>query len=159
MYCLWFEPHVSTTLHTVAGAPPRSQRSADTQSGVKSVNTSSFPYIEVLRGRDGRDGRDGVPGAMLQQGWKSQWSQLKRGVHQHGLWSILATSCQKEDGVTASVPRMSVLTRTQTQYQAVLLILTVLCFTMLKPTAMECSVHLTMRRKNSPVQFVPNREY
>ena len=26
------------------------------------MNTSSFPYIEVLRGRDGRDGRDGVPG-------------------------------------------------------------------------------------------------
>ena len=26
------------------------------------MNTSSFPYIEVLQGRDGRDGRDGVPG-------------------------------------------------------------------------------------------------
>ena len=26
------------------------------------MNTSSFPYNEVLRGRDGRDGRDGVPG-------------------------------------------------------------------------------------------------
>ena len=38
------------------------QRSADTQSGRNSVNTSSFPYIEVLQGWDGRDGRDGVPG-------------------------------------------------------------------------------------------------
>ena len=26
------------------------------------MNTTSFPYIEVLRGRDRRDGRDGVPG-------------------------------------------------------------------------------------------------
>ena len=38
------------------------QRSSYTQSGGNSVNTSSFPYIEVLRERDGRDGRDGVPG-------------------------------------------------------------------------------------------------
>ena len=68
MYCLWFEPHVSTTLHTVAGALHRSQRSADTQSGGNNVNTSSFPYIEVLRGRDGRDGRDGVPGPRGAQG-------------------------------------------------------------------------------------------
>ena len=49
-------------LHTVAGALHRPQRSADTQSGGASVNTSSLPYIKVLRGRDGRDGRDGVPG-------------------------------------------------------------------------------------------------
>ena len=42
--------------HTLAGAVHRSQRSADTQSGGDSVNTTSFPYIEVLRGRDGRDG-------------------------------------------------------------------------------------------------------
>ena len=32
------------------------------------MNTSSFPYIEVLRGRDGRDGRDGVPGPRGPQG-------------------------------------------------------------------------------------------
>jgi len=32
--------------------------------------------------------------AMLQQGWQSQWFQLKLPVHQHGLWSTLATSCQ-----------------------------------------------------------------
>ena len=32
------------------------------------MNTSSFPYIEVLRGRDGRDGRDGVPGPRGSQG-------------------------------------------------------------------------------------------
>ena len=31
------------------------------------MNTSSFPYIEVLRGRDGRDGQDGVPGPCGQQ--------------------------------------------------------------------------------------------
>ena len=68
MYCLWFEPHVSTILHIVAGALNRPQRSADTQSGGNSVNTSSFPYIEVLRGRDGRDGRDGVPGPRGPQG-------------------------------------------------------------------------------------------
>ena len=34
------------------------------------MNTSSFPYIEVLRGRDGRDGRDGVPGPRGPQGQK-----------------------------------------------------------------------------------------
>ena len=34
------------------------------------MNTSSFPYIEVLRGRDGRDGRDGVPGPCGLQGQK-----------------------------------------------------------------------------------------
>ena len=32
------------------------------------MNTSSFPYIEVLRGQDGRDGRDGVPGPRGPQG-------------------------------------------------------------------------------------------
>ena len=32
------------------------------------MNTSSFPYIEVLQGRDGRDGRDGVPGPRGPQG-------------------------------------------------------------------------------------------
>ena len=60
-----FEPNVSTILHPVAGALHRPQRSADTQN---SVNTSSLPYIEVLRGRDGRDGRDGVPGPRGPQG-------------------------------------------------------------------------------------------
>ena len=53
-------------LHTVAVHRP--QRSADTQSGGNSVNTSSSPYIEVLRRRDGRDGRDGVPGPRGPQG-------------------------------------------------------------------------------------------
>ena len=43
-------------------------KSADTQSGGDSVNTSSFPYIEVLRGRDGRDGWHGVPGPCGPQG-------------------------------------------------------------------------------------------
>ena len=70
MYCLWLEPNVSTTLHTVAEALHRPQRSADTQRGGNTVNTSSFPYIEVLRGRDGRDGRDGVPGPRGLQGQK-----------------------------------------------------------------------------------------
>ena len=54
---------------------------------------------------------------------------------------------------------MSVLTRTQTQCQAVLLIQMVLCFTMLKPAAMECCAHLMIHRKNLPVQCVPNRRY
>ena len=65
-----FKPNVSTILHTVAGALHRPQRSADTQSRGNSVNTSSFPYIEVLQGRDGRDGRDGVPGPRGPQGQK-----------------------------------------------------------------------------------------
>ena len=52
----------------VTGTLYRPQRSADTQSGGNSVNASSFPYIEVLRGRDGRDGRDGVPGPHGPQG-------------------------------------------------------------------------------------------
>ena len=54
----------------IAAALHRTQRSADTQSGGHTVNTSSFPYIEVLRGRDGRDGRDGVPGPRGLQGQK-----------------------------------------------------------------------------------------
>ena len=53
---------------TAGGVLHRPQRSADTQSGGNSVNTSSFPYIEVLQGRDGRDGRDGVPGPCGPQG-------------------------------------------------------------------------------------------
>ena len=68
IHCLHF--NLSTILHTVAGALHRPQRSADTQSGGDNVNTSSFPYIEVLRGRDGRDGRDGVPGPRGPQGQK-----------------------------------------------------------------------------------------
>ena len=67
---LVFEPKLSTILHTVAGALHRPQRSAETQREGNSVNTSSFPYIEVLRGRDGRDGRDGVPGPRGPQGQK-----------------------------------------------------------------------------------------
>ena len=59
-----------TALYFAAGALHRPQRSADTQSGGNTVNTSSFPYIEVLRGRDGRDGRDGVPGPHGPQGQK-----------------------------------------------------------------------------------------
>ena len=60
---------VNNTVHYfIAGALHRSQRSGDNQSRGNSVNTSSFPYIEVLRGRDGRDGRDGVPGPRGPQG-------------------------------------------------------------------------------------------
>ena len=55
-------------LYSLAGALHRPQRSVDTQSGGNTVNTSFFPYIEVLRGRDGRDGRDGVPGPRGPQG-------------------------------------------------------------------------------------------
>ena len=68
MYCLCSKSNIFTILHTAAGALHRPQRSADAQSGGESVNTSSFPYIEVLRGRDGRDGRDGVPGTRGPQG-------------------------------------------------------------------------------------------
>ena len=35
---------------------------------MNSLNTSSLPYIEILRGRDGRDGQDGVPGPRGRQG-------------------------------------------------------------------------------------------
>jgi len=42
---------------------------------------------------------------------------------------------------------------TQTQYQGVLPILMVPCSTMMKLTAMEWLAHLTIWRKNSPVQF------
>ena len=59
---------LSCTLFCIPGALHRPQRSADTQSRGNTVNTSSFPYIEVLRGRDGRDGRDGVPGPRGPQG-------------------------------------------------------------------------------------------
>jgi len=92
--------------------------------------------------------------AMLQRGWQSQWSQLKLVVHQHGLWNTLATSCQPTLATVA--PCMSVLTRTQTQYQELLPVMIPPCSTMLKLTAMEWLVHLTTHRKNSPVQFVPN---
>ena len=47
----------------------RPQRSAPTGN---SINTSSIPYIEVLRGRDGRDGRDGLPGPRGSQGQKGE---------------------------------------------------------------------------------------
>ena len=52
-----------------AGAQHRPQRSAPTRN---SINTSSLPYIEVLRGRDGRDGRDGVPGPHGPQGQRGE---------------------------------------------------------------------------------------
>ena len=59
----------------VAGPLHRPQRSIDTQSRGNNVNTSSFPYIEVLRGRDGRDGRDGVPGSRGLQGRSGDQAQ------------------------------------------------------------------------------------
>ena len=49
----------------------RPQRSADTGNRVDSLNTSSLPYIEILRGRDGRDGlpgRDGKDGVRGDKG-------------------------------------------------------------------------------------------
>ena len=52
-----------------AEAQHRLQRSAPTGNG---INTSSLPYIEVLRGRDGRDGRDGVPGLRGPQGQRGE---------------------------------------------------------------------------------------
>jgi len=61
--------------------------------------------------------------------------------------------------MTTIAPCMSVLTRTQTQCQELLPIPMVPCSTMLKLTAMEWLVHLTTHRKNSPVQFVPNKDF
>ena len=55
-------------LFFAAGALNRPQRNAPTGNRVDSVNASSLPYIEVLRGRDGRDGRDGVAGPRGPQG-------------------------------------------------------------------------------------------
>ena len=52
-----------------AEAQNRPQRSAPTGGA---INTSSLPYIEVLRGRDGRDGRDGVPGPRGPQGQRGE---------------------------------------------------------------------------------------
>ena len=52
-----------------AEARHRPQRSAPTGGG---INTSSLPYIEMLRGRDGRDGRDGVPGPCGPQGQRGE---------------------------------------------------------------------------------------
>ena len=55
-------------LFFAGGGLDRPQRNAPIESKVDSDNTSSVPYIEVLRGRDGRDGRDGVPGPRGPQG-------------------------------------------------------------------------------------------
>ena len=52
-----------------AGAHHRLQRSTPTGNA---INTSSLPYIEMLRGRDGRDGRDGVPGPHGPQGQRGE---------------------------------------------------------------------------------------
>jgi len=41
---------------SAAGALDRPQRNVPTGNQVSSLNTSSLPYIEILRGRDGRDG-------------------------------------------------------------------------------------------------------
>ena len=53
-----------------AGALDRPQRNAPTGNRVDSLNTSSLPYIEVMRGRDRRDGWDGVSGPCGPQGQK-----------------------------------------------------------------------------------------
>ena len=55
-----------------AGVLDRSQRNPPTGNGLNSVNASSLPYLEVLRGRDGRDGRDGVPGPRGPQGQRGE---------------------------------------------------------------------------------------
>ena len=60
--------HVITCFPS-AEAQHRPQRSAPTGNG---INTSSLPYIEMLRGRDGRDGRDGVPGPRGPQGQRGE---------------------------------------------------------------------------------------
>ena len=64
--CFWVHNfHCSPS----AGAQHRPQRSVSTGNA---INTSSLPYIEVLRGRDGRDGRDGVPGPHGPQGQRGE---------------------------------------------------------------------------------------
>ena len=62
---------VALIFYCSAGALHRPQRSADTGNRADSVNTSSLPYIEILRGRDGRDGlpgRDGKDGVRGDKG-------------------------------------------------------------------------------------------
>ena len=56
----------------LAGAQHRPQRSTPARGGSNGINTSSLPYIEVLRGRDGRDGRDGGPGPCGPQGQRGE---------------------------------------------------------------------------------------
>ena len=95
--------NLSTILHTVAGALHRPQRSTDSQSGGNSVNTSSFPYIEVLRGRDGRDGRDGVPGPRGSQGQRGDQGVAgtpgpRNGGVVYTRWG--KTSCPSVSGTT-----------------------------------------------------------
>ena len=55
----------------VVGALDRPQRNVPTGNRADSLNTSSLPYIEILRGRDGRDGlpgRDGKDGVRGDKG-------------------------------------------------------------------------------------------
>ena len=60
----------------------------------------------------------------------------------------LGTPCQQQAFiVTTLAPCMSVLTRTQTQYQELLPVLILPCSTVLKLTAMEWLVHLTTHGK------------
>ena len=62
---------VALIFYRTAGALHRPQRSAETGNRADSVNTSSLPYIEILRGRDGRDGlpgRDGKDGVRGDKG-------------------------------------------------------------------------------------------
>ena len=62
---------VASIFYCTAGALHRPQRSAETGNRADSVNTSSLPYIEILRGRDGRDGlpgRDGKDGVRGDKG-------------------------------------------------------------------------------------------
>ena len=76
---LLFAKHLSgvfshTLLHHLhcfpsAGGLNKLKRSAPTGNN---INTSSLPYIEMLRGRDGRDGRDGVPGPRGPQGQRGE---------------------------------------------------------------------------------------
>ena len=60
--------------------------------------------------------------------------------------------------IMSKTPCTSVLTRTQTLYQEVLPIPMVPCSTMLRQAAVEWLVYLMTHSKNSPVQFVPNKE-
>ena len=69
-------------------------------------------------------------------------------------WTLEYSGYLMKKEETTSAPCMSVLTRTQTQCQAVLLIQMVPCFYMSKPIAMECCAHLTIHKKNLPVLFV-----
>ena len=122
------------------------------QPGVQGANYVYGAEYETHEGSPLRAVREhNVPCAVCYASTKVAIPMIPAKTRCPSNWT-LATSCQTI--IIISTPCMSVLIRTQTQCQAVLLILMVLCFTMLK---LECCAHLMIHRKNLPVQFVLNR--